>query len=307
MTRYVAGLDGGGTKTAVKIADEQGNIVAEFTAGGINFNGLDERAVEESLGEMLSVIAETCHGLTHCVQLCIGAAGVSNPLAVARLEAAVRSCGYTGGLLITGDQETALYGALDNPCGMILIAGTGSICYGRNQQRHTHRTGGYGHLIDDEGSGYSIGRQILAAVVRSTDGRLAETKLTAMVHDQLKVDSLRQVIAFVYDAATHKKDIAALAPLLTDACRVKDQAALAIAANSAASLLELVISVAERLVLQQETLVLAGSVLLKSACVETHLRELLAARYPAMRCIKADPDAAATGAVRMALAQLKPS
>jgi N-acetylglucosamine kinase-like BadF-type ATPase len=307
MTRYVAGLDGGGTKTAVKIADEHGNIVAEFTAGGINFNGLDERAVKESLEGMLAVIAETCHGLEHCAQLCIGAAGVSNPSAAARLEAVVRACGYAGGLLITGDHETALYGALDNPCGMILIAGTGSICYGRNQQGLTHRTGGYGHLIDDEGSGYSIGRQILAAVVKATDGRLAETKLTAMVHDRLKVDSLQRIIAFVYDAATHKKDIAALAPLLTAACLVKDQAALAIAKSSAASLLELVNPVAERLALQQETLVLAGSVLLKSACVETHLRELLAERYPAMRCIKADQDAAAKGAVKMALAQLKPS
>lgn len=307
MTRYVAGLDGGGTKTAVNIADEQGNIVAKFTGGGINFNGLDERAVQESLGGILAVIAETCHGLENCVQLCMGAAGVSNPSAAARLEAVVRVCGYRGGLLITGDHETALCGALDNPCGMILIAGTGSICYGRNRQGLTHRTGGYGHLIDDEGSGYSIGRQILAAVVQAADGRLAETKLTAMVYEQLKVDSLRQVIAFVYDTATHKKDIAALAPLLTEACLVGDQAALAIAVSSAASLLELVIPVAERLALQQGTLALAGSVLLKSACVETQLRELLAARYPEMRCIKAEQDAAATGAVRMALAQLKPS
>ena len=72
------------------------------------------------------------------------------------------------------DQETALAGALGAPCGMVLIAGTGSICFGRDAVVKQPGSGGYGHKIDDEGSGYALGRDALAAVVRAQDGRAAD-------------------------------------------------------------------------------------------------------------------------------------
>jgi len=302
--KYVAGLDGGGTKTAVCIADEQGRVVGSFASGPINYNGQDAESVRETMAGILAEIAAACGGLDRCVRLCIGAAGVSNPAVVPRLTAVVRESGYAGGLDIAGDIETALWGAHEGRPGLILIAGTGSVCYGRNAEGEVWRAGGYGHLIDDEGSGYSIGRELLSAVVRAADGRAPETAITQLVYGQLGFGSVPELIAFVYDRDRNKKDIAALAPLLSDACGAGDEAALGIAERSADGLLELVAPVAERLGLHEGALAAAGSVLLRNAHVRERFEEKLRRRYPRLQCRTAKHEPS-YGAVLMALRRLK--
>ncbi|MDR6553324.1 BadF/BadG/BcrA/BcrD ATPase family protein [Paenibacillus qinlingensis] len=300
MKKFAVGLDGGGTKTAVKIVDEKGHVVHTFTSGAINYNGQDEASVAASLEEIFRTIADVCGGLSHCAQVCIGAAGVSNPTVITRLEASVRACGYEGGLFITGDQQTALSGAHQSEIGMILIAGTGSICYGQNELGETHRTGGFGYLIDDEGSGYSIGRDLLSAVVRAHDGRLPETVIANKVYEQLGMTSIQEIIRFVYDKQTNKQDIAALAPILTEACELGDGAAWKIVEKSAHSLFELVVPLVEKLSMHEGSLAMAGSVLLKNSFVQSAFMDLLKAHYPAMTCITPKSDAA-SGAALMAL------
>ncbi|MFC5401296.1 N-acetylglucosamine kinase [Cohnella soli] len=301
--KYVAGLDGGGTKTAVTIADEHGRKIHAFTSGAINYNGQDEASIRDSFRHMMAEIGRACGGLEHCAHIVIGAAGISNPAVRDRLTANVREHGFAGGLTITGDHVTALCGALESPYGIILIAGTGSICYGQAESGLSHRAGGCGHLIDDEGSGYSIGRSLLAAVAKANDGRISPTVITELVYKRLRMDSIRQIIEFVHDPSKNKKDIASLAPILTDACEAGDEAALAIARQSAASLLELVIPVAERLDMREGKLALAGSVLLKNAFVRGEFEERLGRAYPRMRCVQA-PDDASGGAVLMALQEM---
>lgn len=303
MTRYVAGLDGGGTKTAVIVADESGHVVHTFISGAINYNGQDADSIQRSFQDIFQGISEACGGLEHCEQIVIGAAGVSNPIVTTRLEANVRECGYQGKVYITGDQETALCGAHDREYGIIMIAGTGSICYGKNEDGMIHRAGGLGHLIDDEGSGYSIGRDLLSALVQSHDGRIGETVITGMVYEQLQLTTVQQIVGFVYNKETNKKDIAALAPILSKACELGDETALAIAAKSAASLFETAVPVVEKLSMQQGSLAMVGSVLLNNSHVRSAFVQKLDERYPDLTCITAKKDAA-SGAVLMALNRL---
>lgn len=298
--KYVAGMDGGGTKTSVVIADEQGNVVYAFASGAINYNGQDASSIRRSFEEMFGTIDRVCGGLGDCVRVCIGTAGISNPEVVPRLTELVRGCGFEGALIIVGDQEIALRGAHDERSGIILIAGTGSICYGRGDTGEPHRAGGCGYLLDDEGSGYSIGRELLTAVVKANDGRLPPTVLTNLVYERLQADSVGQLIAFAHDKRTNKGDIAALAPLLSDACDALDAAALTIARKSAESLFELVVPVAEKLGLQSGNLALSGSVLLRNARVRSELIRLVGENYPKMSVYPAKRDAA-WGAVKIAL------
>jgi N-acetylglucosamine kinase-like BadF-type ATPase len=288
----------------VLIADEQGNEVHAFSSGPINYNGQDEDSIRRSFEEMFETIYRVCGGLEHCAQLCIGAAGVSNPAVVSRLTSLARECGYRGGIHVTGDHETALRGALDSPYGIILIAGTGSICYGMNETGLTHRAGGCGYLIDDEGSGYSIGRELAAAVARANDGRIPPTAITGLVYGRLGIDTVRQLVGFVHDKRTNKKDIAALAPLLSEACALGDEAALAIARRSAGSLRELVHPVVERLGQRSGNLALAGSVLLNNGFVRSELIGLLKQDYPELDVFPAKREAA-LGAVLIALERLR--
>ena len=298
--KYAVGMDGGGTKTEVVIADEFGNTVQSFTSGAINYNGTDEESVRRSFQEMMDQIAHTVGDLHHCQCICIGAAGVSNPSVAERIRSVVKECGYTGDILIQGDHETALYGAHGKPDGVILIAGTGSICYGKNASGETHRTGGFGYLIDDEGSGYSIGRDLLSAVVRASDGRIPPTVITELVYDRLRIDSVAEIVRFVYDKHTNKKDIAALAPILTEACLQGDQEAINIAAKSAKALAELAGPVLNRLSMQDGVIAMAGSVLLKNSYIQDEFMKIMKAAYPEALCIT-PKHSAAVGAVMMAL------
>ncbi|RAP74921.1 N-acetylglucosamine kinase [Paenibacillus montanisoli] len=301
--KYAAGLDGGGTKTAVAIVDEEGRTIRRFDSGAINYNGQDDDSIRGTFSEIIAELAEACGGLNRCAHVCIGAAGVSNPSVPARMTAAIRDCGYMGDLTIAGDQETALHGALERNNGLIVIAGTGSICYGINESGISHRTGGFGHLIDDEGSGYSIGRDLLTAVVRAYDGRDSATVITRMVFDRLGFKSVGELVGFVYDRNRNKQEIAALAPILSEACEQGDPAALRIADRSAQSLVGLVVPVAERLSLQRGTLAMDGSVLLHNARLQGAFLYNLAQRYPEMACILPKRDAAA-GAAMMALSKM---
>lgn len=297
---YAVGMDGGGTKTAVTIVNGQGTAIRSFVSGPINYNGQDEESVRRSLEEIFRTIEETCGGLENCSRVCIAAAGVSNPSVVPKLTSLARECGFEGELTIVGDQEAALVGAHEGTNGIILIAGTGSICCGRNEAGETHRAGGCGYLIDDEGSGYSIGRDLLAAVVRMHDGRLPPTAIAPLVFERLKTDSVQELVAFAHHRNTNKRDIAALASLLSDACDAGDSAALAIARRSAESLRELVAPVANKLGLQRGNLALAGSVLLRNRYVREELLSLLGREFPGLHAYPARKDAA-WGAVRIAL------
>lgn len=289
---YIIGIDGGGTKTAVTIIHEQGDAFFTFTVGPINYNGGDADAIAASFGEIFNQTKLYCGNLQEVAHICIGAAGISNPLVVHLLEQHVRDHGYTGPLTITGDQETALYGAQNDMQGIILIAGTGSICFGVNEKGEQHRTGGFGHLIDDEGSGYSIGRNLLSVLVQAEDGRVQDTIIPAMVYEQLGLSNVKDIVGFVYNKNTTKKDIAQLAPIMTTACEKGDALALALAEQCAASLYKLIVPVIERLKLYESPIAIAGSVLQKSCFVKEALERQLAQSYPQTKLILPIKDAA---------------
>ncbi|GBG06395.1 hypothetical protein PAT3040_00920 [Paenibacillus agaridevorans] len=304
--RYVAGLDGGGTKTAVTVAEESGRVVHRFTAGPLNLNGQDEASVKATLHEIAANVGYVCEGgLGDCVAMAVGAAGISNPTVSGRLTEGLREGGFAGRLVLVGDHETALWGAHEGPHGMILIAGTGSIGYGRNADGTVHRAGGFGHLIDDEGSGYSIGRDLLSAVVRASDGREAPTVVTELVYARLGLSTVQELVGFVYAKERNKADIAALAPLLSAACEAGDASALRIAERNALALVDTASAVAEALGLAESgELALLGSVLLQSSQVRAAFEAGMAARHPRLRCIDARRDAA-HGAMLLALSELR--
>lgn len=301
--RYAAGLDGGGTKTMLEARAPDGRVLLREQFGPMNLNGASQQAVSETVQGCTDALMRLSGGLNACGALCIGSAGVSNPQACALLEQLLRRCGYRGALLLTGDQETALTGALGAPRGMVLIAGTGSICFGRDASGKTARSGGYGHKIDDEGSGYALGRDALAAVVRAQDGRGPRTLLTDLVFAQLKVVDVGGLVQFTYDPKTDKKQIAALAPLVARAYEAGDEAAKAVVEKACRELALLVGPVARALHMEDGVLALCGSILLRDKTVRAGTAALLRASFPGMRLAEPKSDAAA-GAALLALEKL---
>lgn len=299
MDAYYAGLDGGGTKTSVCVLDSRGNEVLHFVSGSISFTGQTAPQAAETLRSILVRLGEEC-GLPRIARLCVAAAGVSGPDVVPHIKKTVQSCGFAGVLSVTGDQVAALAGALEKASGVILLAGTGSICYGRGPDGQECRSGGWGHLIGDEGSGYAIGREILAAVVRAEDGRDPPTALTELVYRQIGITSVADLIRYVYTPSRPKRDMAALAPLLDEGCHTGDSACLEIARQAGTQLAALALPVVNRLHQEQGELALAGSVLLNSTFVREETVRTLRHSLPGITCVAPRRDAA-YGAALLAL------
>lgn len=300
MQQYVVGMDGGGTKTKIEVRSLDNQVIAHANFSAMNLNGEKRETVEKTFRDFFAYIDTLPGGLGGMAALCIGSAGISNPVAAETLTDHVRRSGYTGRLQLVGDQEIALYGALGEPCGIILIAGTGSICYGRNAAGQSARSGGWGYLIDDGGSGYAIGRDILSAVVQAQDGRIPPTVLTELVYQTLNLKDIQSLIRFVYHPATGKQDISSLAVLLGDALAQEDAAALHIAERAARDLSSLVSPVAKKLSLQAGKLAFLGSVLTQNQTIAAAVQSRCMAALPELTLISPKDDAAA-GAAQMAL------
>ena len=296
---YFCGWDGGGTKTEVLIGNGQGQIIARECFGPLNVNGAGRERVGQTIRDCVAFMASQPGGLEAFAALAIGCAGVSNLEVRSFLTGELEACGYRGPVSLQGDQDIALAGAVEGP-GAVLVAGTGSVCRAQGKNGEPFRTGGYGYLIDDEGSGYAIGRDILTAVVRAFDGRLNETCLTQMVFEQLGVTSIPEIITWLYAPSTGKKEIASLAPLMLRGLEEQDEACTAIAKKAAGELSQLVLAAWRKLELDEGELCFIGSILLRCELVRTEVERMCLAQYPRMRIIPAR-GTPAQGALKIAM------
>lgn len=294
--RFAAGVDGGGTKTELVLIGETGEVLSTSRFGALNLNSRSEEEADSALRGVADAI-RNAEG--ECIMLCVGAAGASNETLRQKITEKLRLFGYEGPLSFVGDQETALFAAHGANSGAVLIAGTGSICFGRGENGETARTGGRGYRIDDEGSGYAIGRDILSAVVREYDGRGEKTQLSPLVWETLGSDRPEELIRRLY-AKEDALSPAAFAPLLPKALAQGDMQANAILQKAVEELFFLVKALVERLSLETGAVALAGGILLHMDAVREALTEKLKAEYPNLKVFPLETPAS-VGAARMAL------
>src|SRR5690349_12879247 len=244
---HVLGIDAGGTKTVCLLADESGTILSEARGPGANLHAAGELAVEKVLHDVM----ERAIGDRAIVPaaICLGIAGVDRDDEAQVVRAMMRRIGYKSRIVVVNDALIALVaGAGDNP-GVVVIAGTGSIVYGRNAAAEAARAGGWGHMIGDEGSGYWIGREALAAVMRAADGRGPTTLLGGEILAHFGVDDESRLPRIVYDREQPRMSVAALGPIVERAAELGDAVAtrileravdeLALAAGSVTSRLNM--------------------------------------------------------------------
>ena len=253
---YIAGIDGGGTHTRVEIRDENNVFVRREEFGPFNINSIGEAAFRSLLKEIFAA----CGPLAEYSKLCFGAAGISNPKVGQIIEEELKVAGFAGKWLLCGDQEIALRGAMDTP-GVVVIAGTGSICFGKNAQGKTSRSGGYGHIIDDGGSGYALGRDVLSTAVRAVDGRGNSWGILNEVYAKINGCLPSDIVSYVYAPGREKADIAQFAPIALRQAELGDWEAWRILARGADDLHEMVKAVQQRLGLRNCRIALLGGLL----------------------------------------------
>ena len=298
---YLIGVDGGGTATKICVADPNGSVCARHAAGALNINGQSPEAFRETMREILEFPAKIGLEKDECIGIGMGAAGITNPGTRTSILEAVRAFGFAAPVRLYGDAETALASVYEDCRGIILIAGTGSVCYGRRPDGSSVRAGGYGHLIDDEGSAYDMAIRILRVIVRGEDGRAEPSVLRDLVFDRLNISSVGGLVGYLYAPERKKGEIASLASLIDRADAAGDRAALEIEDACADALCRLACPVLDRLP-EEKNIALAGSVLLKNLRVQKKVGERLAKMRSGARVLAAGRDAS-EGAVRLLLSE----
>jgi N-acetylglucosamine kinase-like BadF-type ATPase len=165
---YYLGIDGGGTKTTCAAGDET-RVLAAATAGPSNVVRVGEAQARKSLHQ---AVHQACaaSGITpeRVARTCIGGSGAARPELAAMVHGILAQILSTP-IDVVGDMEIALQAAFGDEPGVIVIAGTGSIAYGRDKSGKTVRAGGWGFEIGDEGSAHWIGRAAVSVVLRASD------------------------------------------------------------------------------------------------------------------------------------------
>ncbi len=295
----VIGIDAGGSKTICLLADHDGNVAAEARGLGAGLHVMADADVAATLGGVIRQVSGAV-GVDPAA-LCIGMAGVDRPGEPERVEGILRVILPGTRVLVVSDALIALEAGAPDESGVVVVAGTGSMAYGRNAEGRAARAGGWGYVLGDEGSGYWMGRQALQAVMRAADRRGPATALTPLVLAHWHVDRPQGLVQRVYTSDPRPATIAALASLVEAAATAGDEVARAIVSRGAAELAAAAASVAGRLGLTHAPVVLGGSLfrVMPSlrASVAEQLREKL--QQSELRSLTVEP---AMGAVRLAVA-----
>ncbi len=296
----VLGIDAGGTRTLGLLAAADGSIVRSSQGPGANLQSAGELEVEKVLHQII----EDALGDTHerPSAICLGIAGVDRPGDALTIRGILARIGYRAKVLVVNDALIALEAGLPATPGLVIIAGTGSIAYGRNDRGHAARAGGLGHILSDEGSGYWLGHAALRAVVRAADGRGPRTRLSEPVLSRFGVGEPADRVKLVSGAGARPSAIAALAREVEAAADAGDEVALQLMDGAAGELVVMAESVARQLALVNPVVLLSGGALKNGAGLRHRTAALLKARLSGCSVERLDVEAA-IGAVRLALAE----
>jgi N-acetylglucosamine kinase-like BadF-type ATPase len=302
---FVLGIDAGGTKTVCQLADDTGAVLAEARRGGANLQASGELEVEKVLHDVMEEALGDRAGLVPAA-ICLGIAGVDRDDDARVVRELMKRIGYKARILVVNDALIALEAGAPEQPGVVVIAGTGSIAYGRNDRDQAARAGGWGYMLGDEGSGFWIGRAALRAVLREADRRGPATRLTGLLLRYYGVARPQDLIAEVYHGTLRPSAIASLAQCVQGAFSDGDQVAIGILRAAADQLESSGMSVARRLDLvgSEIPFVLSGGIFRAVPWLEEELSRRLPLAAPRSRIVPLTVEPA-SGAVRLALAEAR--
>jgi glucosamine kinase len=230
----ILGIDGGGSKALVALADRSGHVLEVSRGEGIN--PMDNRTWRHGLETQLRHFTKA-NGLAG-IGAAMPAYGEVAHISAEQRGAIAAAFGPVPQRVLN-DVDAAQIGAFAGGPGILILAGTGSMAWARDAVGKSHRVGGWGETIGDEGSGYWIGRRVLGLVSQSLDGRAAPTKLVDAVFKALKLDHADPVNGLEgwVSRLTHpRSEISALAAICGHAAEAGDAGAIAILEDAAEEL-----------------------------------------------------------------------
>jgi glucosamine kinase len=305
MSAIVVGVDGGGTKTRIWVADERGQQLgsAEGPASAVR-PGEADRSADVIVATTREALA-SCE-MTHVTPkvLCVGVAGVGREPDRQALWQALVARDVADEVVVHADAAIALDDAFGDGAGILLIAGTGSVAFGRGPTGATSRCGGWGPVAGDEGSGAWIGRRALSIVTASSDEREPPTGLVGAILTAAQVDDVNGLVGWA--AAATPADLATLASVVASVADNGDLRANSLLSMASEELVLHVRTLARQLFGDERASVpvaLAGGLLSPGASLRKRVEQRLKTAVPGAQ-IRGEEVVAVRGAVRGALRYL---
>ena len=284
MTDILIGVDGGGSRTRVLVGDEKGNELARAEGGR---SSVRPGQAEESAKVIAAVVRDALSQaampgvLEQAKVLYCGMAGVGREVEQRSLRSALESEELAESVIVEPDGMIALFDAFSDGAGILLVAGTGSIAYGRGPNGKTLRCGGWGPNIGDEGSGAWIGRRALAIVGAATDGREADTALVGAILTATQASEPSELIPWA--AAADVRSISQLAPVVLATAAAGDSRANSLVTLAAEELVIHVRSLTRRLFGDERASIpvaLSGGLFRKGSLLRKRVEQRLRSAIP---------------------------
>jgi glucosamine kinase len=299
---YFLGIDAGGSKTAALIGDEQHEL-GRAEAPSCKIQTVGEASAEAALQEAIQRgCGEAKISPGDLARVCIGISGASNTEIALRVRQIVNEV-TPASVQVIGDNVIALEAAVGSGPGVVVIAGTGSIAYGRNEKGEEARAGGFGPVISDEGSGTWIGKRAVRTVAQSGEstGALAIAVLSAW-----NCHSAPELVSRANSVPV--PDFAALFPLVVQACEQRDAPACELLEDAGRELASLASGVIRKLWprdIETVQVGVAGGVLQHSQHVRRSFTNALRMAQPNIKVNQraAEPAAGALAIARRAQPQ----
>jgi len=224
--QYFLGVDGGGTKTHIALVNAAGDLQCEGFAGPANPLRV---GLETAVGNIVKAVNEACDrgsiSRGDIVAATLGLAGVRRADLRQRVrERFIKAMGVRTVTVVT-DAEIALYATTFGEPGLVVIAGTGSICLGKDSKGKIAISGGWGPLAGDEGGGVGIAQAALHSVAKASDGRGISTILSERAADYFRASGPENLIVAIYSPQVDNSRIAGFAEFVVDAAKEGDAVA----------------------------------------------------------------------------------
>lgn len=240
----ILGIDGGGSKVLLALADRTGAILRTVRGGGVN--PMDNRNWQQDLQAKLRCFVDV-PGLT-CVAAALPAYGEVDDISQRQREAIAKTFGRTPQTVLN-DVDAAHLGALAGGPGVLILSGTGSMAWARDAAGKSYRVGGWGDVIGDEGSAHWIGHRALGLVSQTIDGRATSKALLEAVFADLDLDRsdpMNALSGWVFGLSNLRAGVASLSVVVDRVAQSGDQDAMAIIDQAADELAKHVTAIAVR-------------------------------------------------------------
>lgn len=241
----ILGIDGGGSRTRAVVLSANGSLLSYGMGDSINIDDYGVTTAARNLAALIEKLP-TGHPFDAAFLSLGGVLSYKDRRAV-RVICETLNLAPSDRIEVNHDAVGGLAGGLVGEPGMVVVAGTGSICYGRNAQGIEARAGNWGPLFGDEGSGHWLGKEAIRAVVLAHDDRGEATALTDAVTDWLSLSEIDELLHRMYVKGLSRSEIAAFAPTVLDVAERGDSVAATILVNGCDLLATCVAKVHEKL------------------------------------------------------------